>query len=115
MGSVEGICSVRHTPLTPTLGDARGGRAASPLTGARHGIVVSGGGVSSIGAGAGLPAALAGEGVAANAGSHLAQQALPFTGIAFGLYVHVALGLFLTGVVLQLLGRRGSPVTPQTL
>jgi hypothetical protein len=90
-------------------------RQASPLTEAVNAIFFSGVAVYSIGAGAGLPAALAGEGVAANAGSHLAQQALPFTGIAFGLYVLVALGLFLTGVVLQLLGRRGSPVTPQTL
>ena len=61
-----------------------------------------------IGAGTGIPAAVGGTAVAANAGNHLAQTALPYTGIAFGVYVVIALSLFLTGVVLQLLGRRGS-------
>lgn len=61
----------------------------------------------SIGLGAGLPAAIAGEAAAAGTGSHIAAQALPYTGIAFGIYLAIALGLFLTGLTLQLLGRRG--------
>lgn len=62
----------------------------------------------SIGAGASIPAAVGVESIANNAGSHAAAAALPFTGIAFGLYVAIALALFVTGAVMQLLGRRGS-------
>lgn len=54
--------------------------------------------------GGGAAAAVGGGAIA---GNPVAKAVLPFTGIAFGLYLAVALGLLLAGFVLTLLGRRG--------
>ena len=61
-----------------------------------------------IGVGVTLPAAVVGESLAASAGSEIAATALPYTGIAFAVYVAIAMMLVLSGVTMQLLGRRGA-------
>jgi hypothetical protein len=37
---------------------------------------------------------------------HVAQTVLPFTGVAFGLYLTTGVGLLLTGIVMRRLGRQ---------
>lgn len=48
----------------------------------------------------------AAEGAAGEAAARLAQATLPVTGIAFGLYLALALGLIVLGVLLRWVGTR---------